>query len=168
MTNINGTLRNARRLSPSEDLRGPCLQGEVYGDTKGRFYDGESIVTSTIMSEEGDVFRTRYSAYKVESWAEPALAAANDNRLNVHPDILKRYENAINDQMVTVPRCEPDPGTSLAHLLWMLGELRTDMPADKAGRWLGFIQGCLVMRGLASVQAERDFTRPYFTARAAA
>ena len=78
MTNINGTLRNARRLSPSEDVRGPCLQGEVYGDTKGRFFDGESIVTSTIMSEEGDVFRTRYSVYKVESWAGD-LKAANDN-----------------------------------------------------------------------------------------
>lgn len=76
---INGILRNARRVAKGEDPRAPCLSGEVYGDNKGRFLDGERVTTSTIMSEEGDVFRTRYSAYKVESWAaghEPA----NDNR----------------------------------------------------------------------------------------
>jgi len=79
---IVGTLRNARRVSASEDLRGPCLHGQVYGDTKGRFRDGDYITTSTIMSEDGDVFKTRYSAYKVEHWeGEPAgPVAANDNK----------------------------------------------------------------------------------------
>lgn len=88
---INGILRNARRLSPSEDIRGPCLQGHIYGDTKGRFRDGASIVTSTIESEEGDVFKTRFSVYKVESWSDVSqpitadrpigqvIVAANDN-----------------------------------------------------------------------------------------
>ncbi|MBY3543700.1 nucleotide pyrophosphohydrolase [Rhizobium laguerreae] len=31
------------------------------------------------MSEDGDVFKTRYSAYKVESWADGTPVAANDN-----------------------------------------------------------------------------------------
>lgn len=66
---IVGVLKNARRVDVGEDPRAPCLAGHVYGDTKGRFYDGERITTSTIMSEEGDVFRTRFSAYRVESWA---------------------------------------------------------------------------------------------------
>lgn len=73
---INGTLRNARRVQPGEDQRAPCLSGEVYDDTKGRFRNGDLITTSTIVSEDGDVFKTRYSAYRVESWA---VSHANDN-----------------------------------------------------------------------------------------
>lgn len=73
---IVGTLRNARRVPKGDDPRAPCLYGQVYGDTKGRFRDGEWITTSTIMEESGDVFRTRFSAYRVESWqGQPA----NDN-----------------------------------------------------------------------------------------
>lgn len=73
--NVNGTLRNAYRVPRGADPRAPCLSGEVYGDTKGRFRDGERITTSTIMSEEGDVFRTRFSVYRVESWREERVAA---------------------------------------------------------------------------------------------
>lgn len=82
MTEITGVLRNARRVGREEDLRGPCLSGNVYGDTKGRFRDGQVIYTSTIMSEEGDVFRTVFSVYRVETWAEPVATtvAANDNQ----------------------------------------------------------------------------------------
>lgn len=66
---IVGVLRNAEWIKEG-DPRSPCLCGEVYGDTKGRFRDGTSIVTSTVMSEDDGtgVFQTRYSAYKVESW----------------------------------------------------------------------------------------------------
>lgn len=66
---INGTLRNARLLLDG-DPRCPCLVGEVYGDTKMRFRDGDRITTSRIKAQEdGLVFLTTYSAYKVESWA---------------------------------------------------------------------------------------------------
>jgi hypothetical protein len=73
--NINGTLRNAYRLNEG-DPRCPCLVGYVYGDTKGRFRDGDRVTTSTIVSEEGDVFRTRYSVYRVESWRDFVQVAA--------------------------------------------------------------------------------------------
>ncbi|TIL38505.1 hypothetical protein [Mesorhizobium sp.] len=73
--NVNGTLRNAYRVPRGDDPRAPCLSGRVFGDTKGRFRDGEWITTSTIMSEEGDVFRTRFSVYRVESWREERVAA---------------------------------------------------------------------------------------------
>lgn len=42
--------------------------------------------------------------------------------------------------------------------------MRWGMDGGKANRWLGFIQGCMIMRGMTTVQAERDFTRPYFKA----
>lgn len=35
-------------------------------------------------------------------------------------------------------------------------------PFDKMNRWLGFIQGVLAMRGIISVDEEREFTRPLF------
>lgn len=67
--NIDGTLKNAR-LVLSGDPRCPCLCGNVYGDTKGRFRDGEFITTSTLQSQEtGCVFKTRCSVYKVETLA---------------------------------------------------------------------------------------------------
>lgn len=69
---ITGTLRNVRRVKEGEDPRAPCLSGNVYGDVRGRFDDGERITTSRIANEEGDIFTTLYSVYKVESWAEVA------------------------------------------------------------------------------------------------
>ncbi len=66
---VHGTLLNARLLLEG-DPRCPCLTGNVYGDTKGRFHDGERITTSRLKAQEdGCVFRTTYSAYKVGSWA---------------------------------------------------------------------------------------------------
>jgi hypothetical protein len=55
--------------------------------------------------------------------------------------------------------------TSPAHLAWMcLTALHnaSEMPIDKLSRWLGFIQGILVVRGQISVSDERDFSRPLF------
>jgi len=75
--NIVGTLKNARRVAVGEDSRAPCLRGQVYGDVKGRFRDGTVITTSTIMEEQGNLFRTRFSAYRVESWAGEAAEAAH-------------------------------------------------------------------------------------------
>lgn len=67
---VNATLRNARRLGPGEHHRAPCLSGEIYGDTKGRFRDGEIVYTSTITEEmPDDVFKTAFSVYRVENWA---------------------------------------------------------------------------------------------------
>lgn len=36
------------------------------------------------------------------------------------------------------------------------------LPIDKLSRWLGYIQGVLIERGLTTVQEERDFSRPLF------
>jgi hypothetical protein len=37
-----------------------------------------------------------------------------------------------------------------------------EWPADKTGRWLGFIQGILFMEGVLDIDTERDATRPIF------
>lgn len=59
-----GVLRNAYR-------DGDRLVGVVFADTKGRFSDGELIRTSAITQEQpDDVFETKFSVYKVESWAQ--------------------------------------------------------------------------------------------------
>ncbi|MBB2818967.1 UNVERIFIED_ORG: NTP pyrophosphatase (non-canonical NTP hydrolase) [Rhizobium esperanzae] len=103
---IVGTLRNARRVSASEDLRGPCLHGQVYGDTKGRFRDGEYITTSTITAEDGDVFKTRYSAYRVEHWeGQPVGPAANDNHTftDLRSANLARQKEWDADNQITGP-----------------------------------------------------------------
>lgn len=67
-------------------------------------------------------------------------------------------------------REDGDP-TSLPHILWMLKELKTKIQpysgngfsVDKFSRWLGFIQGVLISKGLTTVRAERDITRSWFT-----
>lgn len=65
MTEITATLKDARRIDTP--YRGKHLNGAIYGDRRNRFRDGERIYTSTIMEElPGNIFRTRYSTYKVE------------------------------------------------------------------------------------------------------
>lgn len=44
---------------------GQKIIGEIYGDTKGRFKDGELIRTSTVERFDGDLVFTRNSVYKL-------------------------------------------------------------------------------------------------------
>lgn len=37
-----------------------------------------------------------------------------------------------------------------------------EIPIDKLGRWVGFVQGAMVFSGLIDVDEERDCTRPLF------
>jgi len=60
---------------------------------------------------------------------------------------------------------DSDPRLSLKNLSWMCTAGQSDafsMAEDKASRWLGFVQGCLAMRGMIDVDVERDITRPLF------
>lgn len=55
----------------------------------------------------------------------------------------------------------------LKNLNWMCQtaiEQMDTLPLDKTNRWLGFVQGCLAMRDLIDVDAERDISRPLFHA----
>lgn len=79
---------------------------------------------------------------------------------------LLRHNGARPVNHTDLPNGDP---TSLEHLLWMCEHceplVRDDgqgMSVDKYSRWLGFVQGCLIMRGMTTVQEERDRTRPWF------
>lgn len=78
---INGTIKNATICTDleREPARAPCIKGPVFGDTKGRFFDGEKITTSRIESmfalPDGAVLvETRFSTYRVEFAAAPEAA----------------------------------------------------------------------------------------------
>lgn len=79
----------------------------------------------------------------------------------IHHNIIERYDEMLWREGATI-ECRPDPGTDPCHLRWMLAELRKTMDAQKAMRWLGFIQGVMISNGMTTVTVERDFTRPYF------
>ena len=74
---INGTLKGAVFFNETWERRSPCIRGRVYGDTKGRFLDGEPITTSRIeaMFASGDgavIVKTRFSVYRVEFTPQPS------------------------------------------------------------------------------------------------
>ena len=76
------------------------------------------------------------------------------------PEITNRYLDMLSD---IESKQESDPGTALHHLKWMIKELTNDRPWGKQRGWLGFIQYGLIINGYTTVQAERDFTRPFFS-----
>ena len=69
---VHGTIKEAvfYNDTASDPTHAPCVKGPVYGDTKGRFIDGEPITTSRIeemfFDQHGDVIvKTRFSVYRV-------------------------------------------------------------------------------------------------------
>lgn len=56
----------------------------------------------------------------------------------------------------------PSKQDCLAHVLYMIPELRKHLSSDKAEkamRWLGFIQGVLWVTGLVSIEEMKDDNR---------
>ena len=84
--------------------------------------------------------------------------------------ILSRYDDILAKLSPAV-REEPDPGTSPAHLRWMIRVLQGYAASPAGGRltplkmhrWLGFIQGTMIAHGVLSVPQERELTRQYLT-----
>ncbi len=76
-----------------------------------------------------------------------------------YPEVCYHYE-------VILQREPPDASeTGASHLLWMLREIQHDwngMSETKRHRWLGYVQGVMVMKGLITVEDERIRTRPMF------
>lgn len=50
----------------------------------------------------------------------------------------------------------------LEFIMLFMDECIADKPVPKLCRWLGYIQGVLIERGITTVQEERDWTRPLF------
>lgn len=76
--------------------------------------------------------------------------------------LFARYEALIRQEQRSA-EANDDPRLSLDNLVWLCERARQPdlgLPIDKLSRWLGFVQGCLAMRGLISVDEERDLSRP--------
>lgn len=100
--------------------------------------------------------------------------------LKYNADILKDADKTIPCELLdkykkdcisllppnSVLSIEQKPGdeTNPIHLIWMLQQIKDDseMSQTKRHRWLGYIQGVLVMKGVFSVEEEREYTRPIF------
>ena len=81
--------------------------------------------------------------------------------------VAKKYIKLLEEEHnVTYEKDEDNP-TSLPHLLWMLYEITLDryMTHTKKNRWLGYVQGCLVIDSVISVDVERKETRHIFNGR---
>lgn len=80
--------------------------------------------------------------------------------------LIEEYEKGIKPVNHTdLPSGDP---TCLEHLLWMckhcIPEVRVDgrgMSVDKYSRWLGYVQGCLISKGITTVEKERNITLPW-------
>lgn len=79
----------------------------------------------------------------------------------IHDEIIDRYDRMLAELTDYIEQRD-NPGTEPCHLRWMLSIIRDGYAGEKSHRWLGFIQGVMISTGITTVQAERDFTRPYF------
>ena len=82
-----------------------------------------------------------------------------EKRYPFYPPLCRRYRDLLNAE----PKEDPDNPMHEGHLAWMLQELQLRrMEQTKKHRWLGYIQGIMVSKGLISVQEEREATREIF------
>jgi hypothetical protein len=85
----------------------------------------------------------------------------NDEYYNSLKICADHYRSMLDDMM-------PKPHQS--HDLRALGKfideyskgVEDKLPLCKLNRWLGYIQGVLIIHGFCTVESERDFTRPLF------
>lgn len=71
-------------------------------------------------------------------------------------EVLDGLDKVIGD---VEPIRDPE-GKSLSHLRWMIVEMKTtEFSDDKFNRWLGYIQGVLVVLGITTLNKERDRNR---------
>lgn len=80
--------------------------------------------------------------------------------------LFLRYSRIIAQALDSGVPIQPLPDkTGLDNLSWMCRTALAGIdtyPVDKLSRWLGFIQGVLAMRGLVTVDGERDASRGLF------
>ena len=77
--------------------------------------------------------------------------------------VAERYRDLLEERCEVV-KCTPEDPSANYHLLWMLQEIlhNEQQSITKKHRWLGCVQGIIIMKGYTSVQKERDATRDVF------
>lgn len=85
----------------------------------------------------------------------------SNKEFDVLHTLFSRYHTMIHDNwdhlFSEFDKCSSDDLYKLCQEVLEHGDL---YPADKLHRWLGFVQGILCVKGVTSVDTERDFTRP--------
>lgn len=79
-------------------------------------------------------------------------------------ELVRRYDGVLRS---VKPSGKAVAGCDVEHLQWMCRTMQDEgrtWPVDKLSRWLGFVQGVLVMQGVITVDEEREFSRPLFHA----
>jgi hypothetical protein len=67
------------QLKDATKIEGGLIRGAIFGDTRGRFNDGEYVITTVATEVIPGVYRTKNSTYQVEFAADaktPAIAAS--------------------------------------------------------------------------------------------
>jgi hypothetical protein len=81
-------------------------------------------------------------------------------------EVMRSLLNVVNENKAKLGYNPFLPDTaSYDHLVWMLEngiERNYEVPVDKTGRWIGFVQGVLICRGVMDTNDERDRTRSLF------
>lgn len=75
-----------------------------------------------------------------------------------HTEWLSRYHTSIKlcvERYQKMAEGHPD-------IIEFLEEFSDDVPLMKICRWVGYVQGILIERGVTTVEIERDWTRPLF------
>lgn len=102
--------------------------------------------------------------------SESVITNANLNWINVNENnslsiLVKKYKSICeslvkSDFDVEIKQLENDEQNPI-HLLWMLNEIEfnNDQSETKKHRWLGYIQGILISKGVFNVIDERNSTR---------
>ena len=67
MKSVTAKLKNAYRI-------GNVYSGNIYGDTRGRFPDGELVRTSAVQSVDGNIVTTANSVYEVDIFEDASKA----------------------------------------------------------------------------------------------
>jgi len=61
---ITGVIKNARFIDIGDSRQ--IVGGQIYHDARGRWPDGHTIYTSTVLDIEDDIVVTRNSRYRIE------------------------------------------------------------------------------------------------------
>jgi len=67
MKSVTAKLKNAYRI-------GNVYFGNIYGDTRGRFPDGELVRTSAVQSVDGNIVTTANTVYEVDIFEDASKA----------------------------------------------------------------------------------------------
>lgn len=104
----------------------------------------------------------------IEEGIEEMLEEDYNRRQPIPDSLIERYDymciSLLEETAITPIAPCPGDETNPLHLIWMLDQI-TDRKVgnhNQAHRWLGFIQCALIMKGVTTVQEERDFTRAIF------